>query len=93
MAVSGTRPTIATTATIVYTAPANSGKGEMKPVRIQNPVGGQVVYLGGTGVTTALYGYALAVGGEVLVNLDAGETLYGIVAATTQQVNVLSNGA
>lgn len=66
---------------------------------LQNPTGGQVVYIGDSDVTTAT-GFPIAVGTEFrpeeisyrqLTGKDS-ERLYGIVAATTQDVHVLVPG-
>ena len=92
MAVSGTRVTVATTATLLLTAQGKAGSQQEVNVRVQNPTGGQVVFLGNSAVTASAYGYSLAVAGEVLITLKNGESLYGIVAGTTQVVNVLATG-
>jgi hypothetical protein len=62
-------------------------------VNVQNPTGsGATVFVGGADVTTADYGYSLAAGSEVAVELLKGEALYGIVASGTLTVNVLRIG-
>lgn len=62
-------------------------------VNVQNPTGsGATVYLGGSDVSTSDYGYSLAAGSEVAVDLLQGEALYGIVASGTLTVNVLRIG-
>lgn len=90
MTVSGSRITVAVTATLL--ASSNNRQGDQS-VKVQNPTGGQIVYIGGSSVTATAYGYALAVGAEASFVLKSGESLYGIVAATTQVVNVLNSGA
>jgi hypothetical protein len=61
---------------------------------IQNPSASVVVYLGGEGVTTTSYGYAL--GGvtvsDMSIDLQNGETLFAVVASSTLTVNVLRQG-
>lgn len=57
-------------------------------VRLKN-TGAAVVAVGGSDVT-ATTGFEIAAGGEESFNLDAGETLYGIVASGTLVVEVLA---
>lgn len=61
-------------------------------INVQNPTSGATVYLGGEGVTTSSYGYALAGGTSFSVELQTGEKLYGVVASSTQNVNILRQG-
>lgn len=81
------RVTVATTATRVDAAAAGDHIGECR-ITILNPTGGQSVFLGGSAVTTAA-GYELVSGASKDFDLEAGETLYGIVTATTQVVHIL----
>jgi len=90
MAISHERVSIGTTATQVSSDYA--GK-DGQTVSVQNPSGGATVYLGGTGVTTTSYGFALAGGTDFSVEMQDGEKLYGVVASSTQTVNVLRQGA
>lgn len=92
MALTGVRVTVAATATLISSTVTRTGLAHTRTVRIQNPVGGQIVYLGGSNVSGTVYGYALAVGAEILLTLSGGDSIYGIVAATTQVVNVLDTG-
>lgn len=87
MPVVGERITVATTATAIFT-PTNGAAVDRKSAIIKNPAGGQSVFLGGSGVTTGT-GYELESGDIVDVSLLHGDTIYGIVAATTQVVHVL----
>lgn len=89
MAVSGSRVTVAITATLL--ASSTNRQGE-QTVKVQNPTLGQIVYIGDSTVTATAYGYAIAVGAEASFVIADGESLYGIVAATTQVVNVLATG-
>lgn len=50
------------------------------------------VYLGGPGVTDSDYGYPLAPGGEVAVDLVDSDVLWAVVAAGTATVRALHLG-
>ena len=54
--------------------------------------GGTTVYIGGSGVTTASYGFSLAAATTFTIELNQGETLFGIVAEGTQNLAVLRQG-
>jgi hypothetical protein len=90
MAISHERVSIGTTATQIS---ANSAGRDGQTVSVQNPAAGATVYLGGAGVTTTSYGFALAGGTDMAVEMQDGEKLYGVVASSTQTVNVLRQGA
>lgn len=90
MALSHERVSVGTTATLLSTTSVGrSGQ----TVSVQNPSGGATVYLGGAGVTTTSYGYALAAGSDFSIELDFSEALYAVVASSTQTVNVIRQGA
>lgn len=90
MAIAHERVVVAATATVLADA-ARDRDGYT--VSVQNPTGsGATVFIGGTGVTTTSYGYSLAAGSEVAVELLKGEALYGVVASGTLTVNVLRIG-
>lgn len=78
------RITVATTATLIYTAPL-SGTGR---VLVRNP-STVSVYVGPAGVTTGT-GFEIVAGDSLGINLSYGDTLYGIVAASTQVVYTIS---
>lgn len=61
-------------------------------ISVQNPTGGANVFIGGTGVTTSSYGFILAAATSFSIELQDGEEIYGIVASSTQTVNVLRQG-
>ena len=82
-AVTVTRVTVATTATLLWTAPA-SGTGR---VLVRNP-STVSVYVGGAAVTTAT-GFEIVSGDAVSIDLSYGDQLYGIVAAATQVVHTI----
>ena len=86
MAVSSSAVTVATTATVVSTGGSSGGEA----VSIYNN-GAATVYLGASGVTTA-DGYPLAAGEHIAVDLERGESVYGIVASGTVEVRVLEAG-
>lgn len=90
MATQHQRVTVNATATRLDTpdaAPDYQTPGQV--IRVQNPTGGQAVYIGGAGVTAAAYGHELLAGASIEVALAQGDDLWAIVAATTQVVNVL----
>jgi hypothetical protein len=90
MAITHERVSIGTTATQIS---ANSAGRDGQTVSVQVPAAGATVYLGGEGVTTTSYGFLLAAGISFSVEMQDGEKLYGVVASSTQTVNVLRQGA
>lgn len=80
-----------TTAATALNASLDGGK-DGSTISVQNPTGGNTVYLGGAGVTSASYGVLLAAGVTFSIELNQGETLFGIVASSTQNVAVLRQG-
>ena len=78
-----TAVTVATTATVVVSA-----DNKNRDVYIHNS-GGSKIYLGGSDVTTT-NGYHLANTESAAFFLPLGETIYGVVAAGTNVVNVLA---
>ena len=89
MALSHGVVSVGTTATLLSAAVAGR---DGQTVVVQNPTGGSDVKLGGAGVTTASYGYILTAGVDFTIKLQDGESLYGIVASSTQSVSVLRQG-
>ena len=89
MAITHNIVTVGATATVISTA-VNDREGHS--VCVQNPSASTTVYIGGSGVTTTDYGVALAGGADISIDLLQGEILYGIVASSTQTVNVLRAG-
>ena len=86
------RVSVSTTSTLLSKAdPSDAVKGEA--VAVQNPSTTATVYLGGAGVTAVDYGYELAPGGEVAIDLEPAEPLYAVVASGSVTVNVLYQGA
>jgi len=80
-----------TTAATALNASLDGGK-DGSTISVQNPTGGATVYIGGAGVTTASYGFVLLAGTTFTIELNQGETLFGIVASSTQSVAVLRQG-
>jgi hypothetical protein len=80
---------IGTTATLLSALAAGR---DGQTVLVQNPSGGASVYLGGSDVTTNSYGYVLVGGADLSIDLLFGESLYGVVASSTQTVRVLRQG-
>lgn len=82
---------VGTTATALNTADT-SPSAKKVTILVTNPTGGATVYLGGAGVTTTSYGYILAAQGELSIDINADEVIYGVVASSTQNVAVLKQG-
>lgn len=85
-AVVATRVTVGVTPTVLYTAPSPANAPGRVLVRNPSTVS---VYVGAAAVTTAT-GFEVAPGDAVGLNVLPGDTVYGIVAAATQVVHVLS---
>lgn len=84
----------AVSSTVTVTTAATSLGAAQKAAVITTvyvPVGGQVVFVGGPGVTTAT-GVGIAVGTARDFLAGPGEQLFAIVAATTQAVGILNLG-
>lgn len=90
MAITHERVSVGTTATQIS---SNYAGKDGQTVSVQNPAAGATVYIGGEGVTTTSYGFALTGGTDMAVEMQDGEKLYGVVASSTQTVNVLRQGA
>ena len=90
MAITHERVSIGTTATQIS---SNYAGKDGQTVSVQVPAAGATVYIGGEGVTTTSYGFALTGGTDMAVEMQDGEKLYGVVASSTQTVNVLRQGA
>jgi hypothetical protein len=87
MAVAGERMAITTARSVISLAGGSRGQ----KLYIQN-TSAAVIYLGGSDVTTSVYGWALpATSGSLTVELEYGEVLYAI-AASSVSLNVLRIG-
>jgi hypothetical protein len=98
MAVTATRVSVTTSATLLYahprTAESEAGDHTAKHVSLINASASPAtVILGPSGVTTG-NGARWIVGAGVTLSLDleVGESIYGIVASGTQDIDVLVNG-
>ena len=91
MAINHAIVSVGSTATLLTVA-ASGGDKDGSTILVQNPTGGQAVYIGGAGVTTSSYGFILAVNSNMSIELNQDEALYGVVASSTQSVAVLRQG-
>ena len=89
MALTHEQVSVGTTATLLS---ATGAGRDGQTVLVQNPTNGQSVYIGGTGVTTASYGFLLLAGTAFAIELQDGEGIYGVVASSTQTVGVIRQG-
>lgn len=80
-----TRVTVAATSTLIYTVP----DGQARKVLIRNP-SAVSVYVGATGVTTTT-GFEIATLDAASFVLVAGDSIYGVVAASTQVVHTAAS--
>lgn len=83
----GERITVGTSKTLVVNGSHGSVTHEYA-VLVKNPAGGQTVFLGGEDVNTTDKAFPLDPGETVAADV-VNDVLYGIVAATTQNVYVL----
>ena len=91
MAINHAIVSVGSTATLLTVAASGGGK-DGSTILIQNPSGGQAVYIGGAGVTTSSYGFILAVNSDMSIELNQDEAVYGVVASSTPSVAVLRQG-
>lgn len=88
MAISSAQVSVTTSATLLSSAETDDRTGSA--LALTN--GGAVtVFLGASGVTTGS-GFGLAAGTSMALDLQPGESLYGIVASGTATVSVLRTG-
>lgn len=89
------RPTIATTATLIAsnTVSDSSNAADYRAVSflIKN-IDGATVFLGGSGVTTANGFQWSPADGVLTIDLEPGESLYGVVASGTNVLHALQVG-
>lgn len=95
MALEGAIITVGTTATLLsdtsFSDTVNYNyRGQS--ILVQNPSTTVTVYLGGTDVTSSVYGYRLLPNQSVSIDLYPGEQLYAAVASSTQTVSVIRTG-
>lgn len=96
MAVSVTAPVAGTSATLICQNTATDpGEGDYRTrrFRIKNVTNSATVFIGGTSGVTVGNGYPFATTDlPVVIDLEPGEALYGIVAATPQTLSVMQHG-
>lgn len=83
MAITGSRVTVAATATLIQAA------GSGKSITIKNTDGSASVHLGGSAVTAA-DGFTLVAGATLQLDLTQNDALYGITSSGTVAVHVLA---
>lgn len=88
MAVTSAQVSVTTTATLLSAVESDDRSGSSLLASNQGAV---TVYLGSDSVTTGA-GFPLAAGSSMSVDLQPGESLYGIVASGTCTVAVLRVG-
>lgn len=95
MAIVASRPAILTTEVLIASnAATDAGEADARTRRyvVKNVTGTAAVFLGPSGVTTS-NGFQWDIAdGPLTVDLEPGESLYGIVASTTQTLHVLQGG-
>jgi hypothetical protein len=74
--------------TVTTTAQALNVSENKASIALSNPALGATVYLGGSDVTAA-NGFPLAAGEKIALDLEKGDVVYAIVAASTQAISVL----
>lgn len=79
----------------ITTSPTEIGRGlsttDFRTVGFSVPSGGATVFIGGTDVTTANGFPWTPTDGKFFMDLAAGDILYGIVAAGSQNINRFRN--
>lgn len=86
MSVKHASVSVGTTATSLLTGVTDIN--ENRSIVLTN-AGSASVYIGGSDVTTSVYGYELAAGGELAIDLQQGDVPYGVVASGTVTVRAL----
>lgn len=96
MAVIASRVTVGTSATKIAENTSSSGGGEgdyrNRLFLLKNVTASEDIFVGGDGVTTGAGFLWAVVDGGLEIELEPGESLYGIVATTGQTVHVLEQG-
>lgn len=90
MAITTAAVTVATTATALAIG-GGEDRGPVTTITVKPAAAadGALVFIGGAAVTTAI---GIPLGGGISFSLNAGEAIYGIVAAGTVAVRVLEHG-
>lgn len=94
MSVAATHPSVGTEATLILANASDRGGQDSGAVKalLRNVTGSATIFLGGSTVVTASDFPWLAADGPIEIELEPGESLYGIVAAVAQTVHVLKQG-
>lgn len=95
MAIQGLSITVSTTATILSAITFSDNikyNYEGQSLLIQNPSTTVTVYIGGSDVTSSIYGYQLLPLQSVTIDLSSNEHIYAAVASGTQVVNIIRRG-
>lgn len=98
MAIQTFRRTVTTAATLLYSHPATSSSSEgdypNKRVALINQAVTQTVVVLGTSAVTAATGarWTVEAGRTFSLEIEPGESIYGIVAAGTQDIDVIAGG-
>lgn len=96
MAVAATRPTVTTTAGVIAANTGQPGDADSftQSFWLQNVTATAIVYIGDATVTSSNGAQWDATKGLLSIDLEPGESLYGIVAAAqpTQTLHVLKSG-
>lgn len=96
MAISASRTTVTSTATLLATnASSTTVVGDYTALSfvLKNLTGTASIFLGGGAAVTTGNGFEWAPGdGPISIDLEPGESLYAIVAAGTQTVHSLTQG-
>lgn len=94
MAITPTRVTVTNSATLIATndRPVGDAEANKFSLLIKNVTATAAVFLGDSAETTSTGWQWDTTDGPVAVDLEAGESLYGIVASTNQTLHVLRQG-
>lgn len=94
MAVTTAQVSVTTSATLICRNTASVGADDSATLGfvVKNTTGTANVFVGPTGVTTGTGFQWSATDGPLSIDLEPQESLYGIVAATTQVLHVLGVG-
>lgn len=87
MAIIASQVTVATTATLLFTF-----TNEEQEVHLASNTGAATVFVGGSSAVTTSNGFPIVAATEHVFKGHVGDTLYGIVAASTQALGVASHG-
>lgn len=90
-----TRPSVTTSAVLLASVPGGSGIDDYNTLSVvlKNVTGSAAIFLGGDNTVTTSTGFQWDVAdGPLAIDLEPGESLYGIVVSVTQVVHVMKAG-